>query len=188
MSWDEQKVNSLKELWKAGYTASQIAAKIGNVTRNAVIGLLAPLIYQRGAGPSGKAHRLNLQTRAVSKKSKTKIKTDNKEVDSKKQKLGGRRGRFKAMLLDKSFPPVNPTKLLDLTDEHCKWPLGEKMEPATFFCGRKPVESKNLGKKLPYCELHLLYGYVSKSDKEEDQINEEDLPQFIEKKIKAKSA
>ena len=84
--------------------------------------------------------------------------------------------------------PVNPTKLLDLTDEHCKWPLGEKMEPATFFCGRKPVESKNLGKKLPYCELHLLYGYVSKSDKEEDQINEEDLPQFIEKKIKAKSA
>ena len=173
MSWDEQKVTSLKELWKAGYTASQIAAKIGNVTRNAVI---------------GKAHRLNLQTRAVSKKSKTKIKTDNKEVDSKKQKLGGRRGRFKAMLLDKSFPPVNPTKLLDLTDEHCKWPLGEKMEPATFFCGRKPVESKNLGKKLPYCELHLLYGYVSKSDKEEDQINEEDLPQFIEKKIKAKSA
>ena len=173
MSWDEQKVNSLKELWKAGYTASQIAAKIGNVTRNAVI---------------GKAHRLNLQTRAVSKKSKTKIKTDNKEVDSKKQKLGGRRGRFKAMLLDKSFPPVNPTKLLDLTDEHCKWPLGEKMEPATFFCGRKPVESKTLGKKLPYCELHLLYGYVSKSDKEEDQINEEDLPQFIEKKIKAKSA
>ena len=88
MSWDEQKVNSLKELWKAGYTASQIAAKIGNVTRNAVI---------------GKAHRLNLQTRAVSKKSKTKIKTDNKEVDSKKQKLGGRRGRFKAMLLDKSY-------------------------------------------------------------------------------------
>ena len=173
MSWDENKVNALKELWTAGYTASQIAAKIGDVSRNAVI---------------GKAHRLNLQTRAISKKSKSKIKPENKESENKKQKLMGRRGRFKAMLLDKSFPPEQPTKLLDLTDEHCKWPLGDKMEPATFFCGRKSVESKNLGKKLPYCELHLLYGYVSKSDKEEDQITEEDLPQFIEKKIKIKSA
>ena len=172
MSWDETKVNLLKEFWKAGYTASQIAAKIGNVSRNAVI---------------GKAHRLNLQTRAISKKSKIK-KDNNQEANSKKRNLMGRRGRFKAMLLDKSFPPEQPTKLLDLTDNHCKWPLGEKMKPATFFCGRKPVESKNLGKKIPYCELHLLYGYVSKSDKEEDQITEEDLPQFIEKKVKIKSA
>ena len=102
MSWDENKVNALKELWTAGYTASQIAAKIGDVSRNAVI---------------GKAHRLNLQTRAISKKSKSKIKPENKESENKKQKLMGRRGRFKAMLLDKSFPPEQPTKLLDLTDE-----------------------------------------------------------------------
>ena len=38
MSWDETKINLLKEYWKKGLTASQIAEKIGNVTRNAVIG------------------------------------------------------------------------------------------------------------------------------------------------------
>ena len=165
MSWTPEKENKLKELWKKGHTASQIAALIPGTTRNSVI---------------GKAHRLKLEARAKSKKipNLPKQKT---QVGSrpKQEKVGGRRSKFKALLLDKSFPPENPTKLLDLTEEHCKYPLGEKMEPAIFFCGRKPVN------KFPYCELHLLYSYVSKSDKEEDQIQEEDLPKFIEKKIKS---
>ena len=45
MSWTEEKVIKLKELWGKGQTASQIAEIIGGVSRNAVI---------------GKAHRLNL--------------------------------------------------------------------------------------------------------------------------------
>ena len=48
MSWNEEKVKKLKELWGKGFTASQIAEKLGNTTRNAVI---------------GKAHRLNLEAR-----------------------------------------------------------------------------------------------------------------------------
>ena len=38
MSWTEEKVNKLKELWGKGQTASQIAVIIGGVSRNAVIG------------------------------------------------------------------------------------------------------------------------------------------------------
>ena len=53
MSWTEEKVNKLKELWGKGQTASQIAEIIGGISRNAVI---------------GKAHRLNLETRGTSKK------------------------------------------------------------------------------------------------------------------------
>ena len=45
MSWNEEKVNKLKELWGKGNTASQIAEIIGGISRNAVI---------------GKANRLNL--------------------------------------------------------------------------------------------------------------------------------
>ena len=45
MSWTEEKVEKLKELWGKGNTASQIAEIIGGISRNAVI---------------GKAHRLNL--------------------------------------------------------------------------------------------------------------------------------
>ena len=170
MSWTPERESKLRELWKKGHTASQIAVLIGETTRNAVI---------------GKAHRLNLEARAVSKKTlaRTKAKTEN-NVSIKPEKLS-RKARFRSLLLDKSFPPEQPTKLEDLTDETCRWPLGPKLDPATFFCGRKPIESKNSGRKFPYCELHLLYGYVSKSDKEEDIVTEDDIPQLIEKKIKS---
>ena len=165
MSWDKIKEQKLRDAWNKGLTASQIAALIPGTTRNSII---------------GKAHRLKLEARAKSKKTPNLSKQKTQDNSRPKQeKVGGRRSKFKALLLDKSFPPENPTKLLDLTDEHCKYPLGEKMEPANFFCGRKPVN------KFPYCELHLLYSYVSKSDKEEDQIQEEDLPKFIENKIKS---
>ena len=164
MSWTPEREKKLKELWKIGHTASQIASLLGNTTRNAVI---------------GKAHRLNLEARAVSKKSTLKVnKESNVKTEIKTQKLG-RKAKFKALLLDKNFPAENPTKLEDLTDDHCKWPLGEKLEPASFFCGRKPIE------KFPYCQLHLLYGYQSKNEKEEDVITDEDIPKFIEKKIKS---
>ena len=48
MSWTDEKVNKLKELWGRGQTASQIAQILGGVSRNAVI---------------GKAHRLNLSSK-----------------------------------------------------------------------------------------------------------------------------
>ena len=165
MSWTPEREKKLKELWKIGHTASQIASLLGNTTRNAVI---------------GKAHRLNLEARAVSKKSTLKVnKENNVKPEIKTQKLG-RKAKFQALLLDKNFPAENPTKLEDLTDDHCKWPLGEKLEPASFFCGRKPIE------KFPYCQLHLLYGYQSKNEKEEDVITDEDIPKFISgKKIKS---
>jgi Uncharacterized protein conserved in bacteria len=54
MSWTYERVEKLKQLWEEGLTASRIAAELGEVTRNAVI---------------GKAHRLGLSGRMASKKS-----------------------------------------------------------------------------------------------------------------------
>ena len=42
MSWTEEKVAKLKELWGKN-TASQIAEIIGGISRNAVIGRILPL-------------------------------------------------------------------------------------------------------------------------------------------------
>ena len=164
MSWTPERQEKLRKLWKKGHSGSEIATILGNTTRNAVI---------------GKAHRLKLETRSHSRKSaqKTNIEKDN-TTEVKNQKLG-RKARFKALLLDKNFEPENPTKLENLTDDHCRWPLGEKMEPASVFCGRKSIE------KFPYCKLHLLYAFQPKNAKEEDLITDEDVPRFIEKKIKS---
>ena len=61
MSWTEEKVDKLKELWGKGSTASQIASIIGGVTRNAVI---------------GKAFRLNLAAKSIPKNNKFKQNSD----------------------------------------------------------------------------------------------------------------
>ena len=70
-------------------------------------------------------------------------------------------------------------KLENLTNDLCRWPLGEKMEPASLFCGRKTME------KFNYCKLHVLWAFQPRNAKEDDQITEEDIPKFIEKKIKS---
>ncbi len=48
MSWTDERIDTLRKMWEAGQTASQIAEALGGVSRNAVI---------------GKAHRLGLQSR-----------------------------------------------------------------------------------------------------------------------------
>ena len=41
---------------------------------------------------------------------------------------------------------------------------------------------EKLWKKFVYCKLHVLYAFQPKNAKEEDQITEDDIPKFIEKK------
>ena len=165
MSWTPERENKLKALWKKGYTASQIAGLIGDTTRNAVI---------------GKAHRLKLEARAVSNKTPAapKTKVENENTGNKPEKLS-RKAKFRSLLLDKNFESENPTKLTELTDDTCRWPIGHPYEESFYFCGRKPLE------KFPYCKLHVLYAFQPKHAKEEDIVTEEDIPKFIEKKIKS---
>ena len=135
MSWTEEKVNKLKELWGKGNTASQIAEIIGGITRNAVI---------------GKAHRLNLSAKIKTRTVATNKNFEN-SVDGKKIKTRfSKKSRFKSLIIEKDF----------------------------YFCGRTAL------KDFSYCKLHLLYSYQSKN-KKDDPIDKEEIPEFIEKKIKS---
>ena len=163
MSWTEEKVEKLKELWSKGHTASQIAEALGDTTRNAVI---------------GKAHRLNLEARAPSKKSSQSSRPDNK-APRRGTAPTSRKAKFQSILLDKNFEPENPKSLEELTDQTCKWPIGHPNEEKFYFCGRKPEG------EFPYCKLHVLYAFQPKGTKEEVLDKEDDIPEFIEKKVKA---
>jgi GcrA cell cycle regulator len=164
MSWTDEKVKKLRELWTKGHTASEISGMLGNTTRNAVI---------------GKAHRLNLEERAPSK---AKSSSEKKQINSSQPRLKGsasRKSKFNSILLDKNFEPENPTSLENLTDQTCKWPSGHPDEENFYFCGRKPVDS------IPYCKLHALYAFQPKGQKEEISNKNNNLRPFTEKKIKS---
>ena len=163
MSWTEEKVAKLKELWGKGSTASQIAEIIGGISRNAVI---------------GKAHRLNLsakiKTRSATSNQNFDNSIDQKSSNSKK----GRRSRFKSLIIEKDFEPENPKQLEELDENSCKWPIGHPNEKSFYFCGRSSL------KDFSYCKLHLLYAYQPKG-KKEDIAEKEEVPEFIEKKIQS---
>ncbi len=163
MSWDEKKVEKLKELWGKGNTASQIAEIIGGVSRNAVI---------------GKAHRLNL-----SAKIKTRVASSNENyehsLDNKNNKVKrGRKNRFKSLLIEKDFEPENPKQLEELDEQSCKWPIGHPNEETFYFCGRASL------KDFSYCKLHLLYAYQPKG-KKDDPVEKNEVPEIIQKKIQS---
>ena len=164
MKWSKDKEEKLRSLWKLGKSGSQIAQILGDgATRNSVL---------------GKSFRLRLESRGITKRTTSKTNTESDSTPEIKSQKLGRKAKFKALLLSKDFPPEQPTKLEFLTQDTCRYPLGEKLEPAKFFCGRKPVD------KFQYCELHMLFCFSKKDEKEEDQITEEDLPVY-EKKIKS---
>ena len=162
MSWTEEKVNKLKELWGKGQTASQIAEIIGGISRNAVI---------------GKAHRLNLSAKIKTRSAVTSNNLLSSNYNNAQKK--NRKNKFSSLLLDKDFEPAKNLQLEELTEETCKYMERHPDEENSSFCGRKNVE------KFSYCPLHLMIVFQPKGKKEDVVDKEDDVPQFIEKKIKS---
>ena len=163
MSWNDEKVAKLKELWGKGSTASQIAEIIGGISRNAVI---------------GKAHRLNLSAKIKTRNTPKNYDSSNHINKRNDSAVKGRKSKFKSLIIEKDFEPENPKQLEELDENSCKWPIGHPNEKSFYFCGRSSL------KDFSYCKLHLLYAYQPKGKKDEATEKEEDSG-FIEKKTKS---
>ena len=168
MSWTEAKVKKLKELWGKGSTASQIAEIIGGMSRNAVI---------------GKAHRLDLSSKINNSRGNLNSKKDNQGFQKTSKK--SRKSKFRSFLIEKNFEPARNLTLEELTEETCKY-MEHDMHPDNpnaTFCGRKTIS--NSKQKFSYCPLHLMIIFQPKTKKEDVENKDDEVPQFIEKKIKS---
>lgn len=137
MSWTDERVSLLKQLWGEGKTAAEIAQELGGVTRNAVI---------------GKAHRLKLSGRASpiqpTKKTVSKIKP--KKID-KVQASNNNVAPF----VPEASPDDDKIKvaLMDLGAKMCRWPIGDPKRENFGFCGDTTVAG------IPYCMRHAQTAY-----------------------------
>lgn len=147
--WPDSRVERLKTLWGEGLSASVIAAMLGGgITRNAVI---------------GKVHRLELEAR-VRKVPPRKNRTP-EHLEAKRLQRAGRRLMFRRADFAVPEQPIapelpheeNPCQLLDLTDDRCRWPIGDVGEDGFHFCGAgAPIDR-------PYCAYHSSRAYAPSS-------------------------
>lgn len=164
--WSDDRVEQLKKLWEAGLSASQIAAELGNVTRNAVI---------------GKVHRLGLSGRAKSPSSaaprqrKARPLRTNPFVPPPKVKTRGNPALASALevelepdpiIYDNVIPTNQRVSLLELNEANCHWPIGDPETEDFFFCGSKCMGGM-LSKEspMPYCAYHARIAYQPASDR-----------------------
>jgi len=163
MSWDEKKIEILRNEWGKGKTASQIAELIGGVSRNAVI---------------GKAHRLNLSSKVKTRNSSYNYSKINQDSE-KKIKNKSSRSKFRSLVLDKNFEAAKNISLEELNENTCKYMEGHPDEKSSSFCGRKTIE------KFSYCPLHLMMVFQPKGKKEDVGLKDDEVPVFLEKKVKS---
>ena len=187
MSWTDERVEKLKELWAEGMSASQIAKVLGGVTRNAVI---------------GKVHRLGLSNRGPAVPGEE---TKSAEAPKPKTPPAPKAAqpappdpepepapaptpapapvarRTPPAIRDATQPraPGAPTpeeeaaratlaeiekiakriSLLELTERTCKWPIGDPTDPDFVFCGLPCVPGK------PYCQYHVAVAFQPMSSR-----------------------
>jgi GcrA cell cycle regulator len=137
MSWNNERVELLKKLWAEGLSASQIAGRLGSVTRNAVI---------------GKVHRLGLSGRAAPAKPQRGCESLADVVDP--APVAYARKAIETIIDEPEFvAPIvlssgDMTTVATLKGNMCKWPIGDPAKDDFHFCGQSAPTGK------PYCAYH----------------------------------
>src|SRR5512142_1054383 len=152
MSWTDERVELLKKLWSDGLSASQIAAELGGITRNAVI---------------GKVHRLGLSGRAKSPSSSSPRPRKARASGMLRVSRPSMRGNT-ALAYDYEVEPepelieipIEQRKtLFQPTEKTCRWPVGDPGSADFFFCGGDTAN------ELPYCAYHCRVAYQPAHDR-----------------------
>ena len=157
MSWTDERVATLTKLWADGLSASQIAAELGGVTRNAVIGKVHRL------GLSGRAKPSNSGAKRVKR---TRQNYGNKSRPTNRGSVAIRNGSgspSRIIIEDMEAPESKKLDLVDLTEKTCKWPHGDPATSDFHFCGNTPREG------APYCEYHCRMAYQVATDRRRDR-------------------
>jgi GcrA cell cycle regulator len=137
-NWTDKKLSLLKNFWTEGKTAAAIAKRLG-MSRSAVL---------------GKIFRLRL------------VRPDQKpEPTRASSPLLRRKGpRFGVEAQDHTIKCGKT--LLELTNESCRWPIGDPAKGSFHFCGEPGAD---LEQGIPYCECHRQRAYNRPEQTEADR-------------------
>lgn len=176
MGWTEERVALLRKLWADGLSASQIANRLGGITRNAVIGKVhrlglagrvttsrvrSPRMRHRAPKPTplrpaatatatATAQRVQFRTAG-----NTALKPVFAPVAQKTVALA-----LVPSAIEVAAPKVLGVHLLDLNENTCRWPIGDPQDENFHFCGCQKTNGA-------FCEhhAHIAYQPISRRKK-----------------------
>ncbi|KAA0699409.1 GcrA cell cycle regulator [Neorhizobium sp. P12A] len=169
MNWTDERVEKLKKLWSEGLSASQIAAQLGGVSRNAVIGKVHRLSLPGRAKAGGTAttarapkrnatvpraptYASRVATRTVTRQQGATMLKEEIEVDEMEEM------EFRPAS-NVVVPISRRLGLTELTERTCKWPVGDPLKDDFYFCGCESPDSS------PYCTYHQRLAYQPVNDR-----------------------
>lgn len=192
MAWTDERVDVLRTMWLGGSSASQIAAVLGDVTRNAVIGKVHRLGLSGRGKPTSTATPRTRKPRAASSTGATR--TTRRPTSrsggggaSVNAGMGASVGGGMAVGATALKPSedvqqqyqeapaargrtdltlVGESPMLsiqELQENTCRWPVGDPLKDDFHFCGRSSLDGQ------PYCEFHCGVAFQAPSDRRRDR-------------------
>jgi GcrA cell cycle regulator len=164
MNWTDERVELLRKLWSEGLSASQIAAQLGGVSRNAVIGKVHRLkLSSRGRATPAPNRQKKASHGGATMKSAPRAPSRPVATSSGATAL---QVQFDAVpqyhqrpIEDVVVPISRRLKLIELSEHTCKWPNGDPLAEDFSFCGNDSLESG------PYCTYHSRIAFQPASER-----------------------
>ena len=172
MNWTDERVERLKKLWAEGLSASQIAAQLGGVSRNAVIGKVHRLnlpgrakaggtqATARPKRPAPAAPRpATFQARAVTPRTAARPAAVAKDDMDTEFEAVAEQLPVPANGNNVVVPMSRKLELTQLTERTCKWPIGDPLNDDFHFCGNESPDNS------PYCTYHQRLAYQPSAER-----------------------
>jgi GcrA cell cycle regulator len=177
MSWTDERVELLKKLWNDGLSASQIAAELGSVTRNAVIGKVHRL------GLSGRAKAPTPQPARAPRRAtpplQQNIASQQRAAPRSAPVIAVRGATALAVqyvaepvatmeidtrpIEEVVIPMSRRVQIMELRETMCRWPIGDPTHEDFVYCGNDCDISK------PYCTHHAKVAYQPSQERRRDR-------------------
>lgn len=158
MNWTDERVETLRKLWAEGLSASQIAAQLGGVSRNAVIGKVHRLkLSSRGRATAAPARQKKVANGAATSTKPAAVRSTTITRTVTTVGATALQTQFDAEPVARHYirpvedvvvPISRHLQLVELNERTCKWPNGDPLSEDFHFCGNDAAETG------PYCKYH----------------------------------
>lgn len=139
--WTKEQDDLLRRFWGDGLSASQTAAEIGGVTRNAVIGRVHRL------GLSGRVKKAPASSTPRTYRPRARAYISRADIHAERitRRLSS---ASEPTVIDDEIPIWQRKTIFELEAGDCRWIVGESSSPDHFYCAGEAIEGSS------YCWPH----------------------------------